>query len=281
MRIHASVGIVTAALALSSLAVPAAQAASGPAANPSKPAAFASVAKDVSRGDTAIVSSSVGGANTIVMGATQKKTVTITVTATDDSGIQDAFGFLWHGPSLGHADGVLGPDMSKAQVGDCYKVTAKMSACEVKVVVDAKSDLHRSDALAGTWHIWAGAVANDGDYVVHQAYGTAQVQRAAQLTLDAAPEPVKKGKTLTVTGRLTRASWAQGKNVGYAGQSVKLQFRKKGSKTFTKLKTVKTDSKGNLRTTVKATVDGDYRYEFHQNSTTSWGSSRLDFVDVK
>ncbi|MDH6221758.1 hypothetical protein [Streptomyces pseudovenezuelae] len=38
----------------------------------------------------------------------------------------------------------------------------------------------------------------------------------------ASPDPVKKGKTLTVTGTLTRANWNTNTYAGYSGQKVKL-----------------------------------------------------------
>jgi hypothetical protein len=71
---------------------------------------------------------------------------------------------------------------------------------------------------------------------------------------------VKKNTTITVTGALTRANWETYKYGGYTGQPVRLQFKKKGTGTYTTLKTVTTDGKGNLRTTTKATADGYFRY---------------------
>ncbi len=68
---------------------------------------------------------------------------------------------------------------------------------------------------------------------------------------------------------------------GYGSQSVKLQFRKKSSSTYTTLKTVKTDSKGNLKTTTTATADGYYRFSFAGNSSTQAVSAAGDLVDVQ
>lgn len=56
--------------------------------------------------------------------------------------------------------------------------------------------------------------------------------------------PVGKGKTVTVTGALTRANRETLKFGGLGNQSVQLQYRKKSSTKYTALKTVKTDSKG-------------------------------------
>ena len=118
-------------------------------------------------------------------------------------------------------------------------------------------------------------------YAEQDNLATTRLQRLSKLTVNAAPEPVKKGKTVTVTGKLSRANWDDGKYHGYAGQSVKLQFRKKGSTTYTTLKTVKASSTGALKTTTTASVDGYYRYSFAGTSTTPAVSATGDFVDVK
>ncbi|MGW1149135.1 hypothetical protein ACWD6I_29880, partial [Streptomyces sp. NPDC002454] len=64
-------------------------------------------------------------------------------------------------------------------------------------------------------------------------------------------------------------------------QPVKLQYKKNGSSTWTTLKTVKTDRYGKLKTTVKATADGSYRYSFAGTSTTPAVNSSADYVDVR
>ncbi|MFE9489631.1 hypothetical protein ACFYNF_24855 [Streptomyces sp. NPDC006641] len=92
---------------------------------------------------------------------------------------------------------------------------------------------------------------------------------------------MKKNKTITVTGALTRANWETYKYGGYAKQPVKLQSKKKGTSTYKTLKTVTTDSKGNLRTTTKATADGHFRYSFAGTSTTPAVASAADHVGVK
>lgn len=61
---------------------------------------------------------------------------------------------------------------------------------------------------------------------------------------------------------------------------MKLQCKKKGDSTYTTLKTVTTDSKGNLRATTKATADGCFRYSFTGTPTTPAVASAADYVDV-
>jgi len=95
-----------------------------------------------------------------------------------------------------------------------------------------------------------------------------------KVTANAAPEPVTKGKTITVTGKLVRNGKA------YASKNVDLQFRTPTGK-YAKVKTVRSSTAGNLKTTVKATRDGCFRYAFAGNSTTKSGASAGDCIDVK
>ena len=236
MRIRVLGAAMSGALALSALALPAvAQAAEG-------------------QGDTTITKVSVNGGQDIVLGTTAKKKITVTVTATDDSGISDGLLALWHGPDIEDLDGGLLPNEDH---GTCTASAADptTSTCKLTITIDPRVSLYKN-ALAGTWK------------VIVQAD-------------DAAPEPVKKGKTITVTGKLSRANWETHSYKGYSTQSVKLQFRKKDSDTYTDVKTVKTSSTGTLKTTTKATVDGYYRFVFAGTGTTGTAKATGDFVDVR
>ncbi|MET9730345.1 ABC transporter substrate-binding protein [Streptomyces sp. NPDC006458] len=107
------------------------------------------------------------------------------------------------------------------------------------------------------------------------------VRREAKLTANASPEPVAKNATLTVNGRLTRANWQTHKYDGYSGRSVKLQFRRAGTSTYTDVKTVTSGSGGALKTTVKATADGYWRWYHAATTTTSTARATGDYVDVR
>ena len=288
MRIRATVAAVTGALALSALAVPAAQADNHapnlaslvPSTSKATPFTAAAPA-DESLGDTKITAVTVNSGKNIVVGTTVKKSFTVSVTATDPEGVQDAFAMLWHGPDTDHADGAIVPTtLDNDQVGKCTDTSATTATCKVTLIADPNDNIYRN-ILAGTWKVWAAATGNDGDYVIREAYKTAKVQRASKLTVNASPEPVKKGKTITVTGKLSRANWDDHKYHGYTGQSVKLQFRKKNSNTYTTVKTIKSNSTGELKTTVKASADGYFRYSFAGTTTTPAINATGDFVDVK
>ncbi|MFI1678944.1 DUF5707 domain-containing protein [Streptomyces sp. NPDC020607] len=279
MRIRATVAALSGTLALSALAVPAAHAADAPKA-PNATTFAAKAPADVTRGDTKITKITVNGGKDIVVGTSAKKSVKIAVTATDPSGIQDGKALLWHGTAFDedHIDGSMVPT---TRTGDCKVVNATTSTCTVTVVADPNANIY-GNVLAGKWKIWAIAQGKDGDYVQKDAFpSSVSVKRAAKLTTNASPEPVKKGKTLTVTGALTRANWDSAKYAGYTQQSVKLQYKKKGASSYTTLKTIKSDTKGNLKTTVKASADGYFRYVFAGTSTTPSVTSTADFVDVR
>ncbi|MCL7425124.1 hypothetical protein [Streptomyces sp. YS415] len=111
-------------------------------------------------------------------------------------------------------------------------------------------------------------------------FGTVQVKRMARATVNASPEPVAKGKALTVTGKLTRADWVKHAYVGYGGKSAKLQFRKAGTSTYNTVKIVQAGSTGSLKTTVTAAADGYWRWTFSETSTTGGATAAGDYVDV-
>jgi hypothetical protein len=234
---------------------------------------------DEGEGDTAITKVSVNGGQDIVLGTTAKKKITVALTATDDSGISNGLLALWHGPTIENPDGALLPNENAGTCG-ASAGDPTTSTCKLTITVDPQADLYKN-ALAGTWKVAVQADGNDGNYVFLEEYSHAKVKRAARLTVNAAPEPVKKGKTITVTGKLSRANWETHTYRGYSTQSVKLQFRKKGSNTYTDLKTVKSSSTGTLRTTTKATVDGFYRFVFTGTGTTGTAKTYGDFVDVR
>jgi hypothetical protein len=255
MRIRAIGAAVSGALALSAFAVPAAQA-------------------DGSQGDIKITKVVVDGDNKVSIGTSAAKTIKVSVTATDNSGIAGAQEFALEGPGTGFLT---------TGKPTCTAASATTSTCTASVTVDPQTD-YLLNASAGTWYVNAWIDANDEDYVWKEKAGSFKFQRAAKLTANASPEPVKKGKTITVTGKLTRADWEAyplPKYVNYASQSVKLQFRKKSASTYTTVKTIKSNSSGNLSTTVKASVDGYYRYVFAGTTTTVAVNATGDLIDVK
>ncbi|MDX3645040.1 hypothetical protein [Streptomyces sp. MB09-02B] len=171
--------------------------------------------------------------------------------------------------------------------------TTVTESCSTKLTIDPRENLFEG-ADATTWKAAAvyteQAIDEDGsdDHIsfhigsdVWGNLGTAKLQRISKVTVNATPEPVVKGRTLTVKGALTRADWNTGKYAGYKGQKVTLQFKAKGASTYTDVKTVTSGTGGALSTTVKASKDGSYRYKFAGTSTTAAKTSAADYVDVK
>ncbi|MGW2898942.1 hypothetical protein ACWDAO_31200 [Streptomyces sp. NPDC001212] len=199
-------------------------------------------------------------------------------TATDPSGIASGDMYLYQG-SYDTPNAVLYSPWRAT----CTKVNATTSTCQAQFAyIHPRWTLGRN-SFAGTWKVTAWAESADGTgHIDLHAAKTQSVLRDATLTADASPEPVTKGRTLTVTGKLSRADWETlGGYHGYAGQRVRLQFRKAGASKYTTVKTVSTNSYGNLKTTVTASADGYWRYTFAGTSTTAPVTAGGDYVDVR
>ncbi|MFF7526954.1 hypothetical protein [Streptomyces pseudovenezuelae] len=266
MRIRALVLAASGAVALSALAVPAAQAA------PAGPAVTFSNLK-------------VNSGKNIVVGTTSTVTVSATYTVTKPANLSASS--FQTGPVL-YRGATLGLDSDDLLAGDgpgtCTASSSTVLKCSAKIQFRPKGTDEDGDLIssqAGTWKLGALAVNADDGITWQGGLGSTHLQRRATLTANASPEPVKKGKTITVTGKLARANWDTNTYAGYSTQPVKLQFRKKGSSTYTTLKTIKTSSTGTLKTTTTATVDGYYRYSFAGTTTTPSVSAAGDFVDVQ
>ncbi|MEW2165829.1 hypothetical protein AB0912_22930 [Streptomyces sp. NPDC007084] len=307
MRIRATVAAVTGALALSALAVPAAQADGSASyradvAKVREAAGHTGAGKSVYTGktgptgvpydlDVTFSGVKVNGGKAIPVGTTKQVTIPVTYTLKHGADVDITADDFLTGPYL-YKGAFDTPD--NMLFGDypatCTATSATAASCKGDIDIYPE-DLINADA--GAWKAGALAIAYNGQpqngnadlskvgYADQGGFTSPNVQRYSRLTVNASPEPVKKGKTVTVTGLLSRANWDTAKYAGYTAQSVQLQFRKKNSTTYTTLKTVKSDSKGNLKTTTKATVDGYFRYSFAGTSTTPAVKASGDYVDVK
>ncbi|MEU0836569.1 hypothetical protein [Streptomyces sp. NPDC005969] len=311
MRIRATVAAVTGALALSALVVPsaaqaadahhstaldaarAAQAASGAQSGAKSGARSVTAAGTVGAPlDLTFSKLSVNGGKPIAVGTSATKTVATTYTVTHAADV-DIFGadfFLDVALYRGSFDNSTN-ELYGAKPPTCKAVSSTVATCKGQIAISPYYDLI-GNADATTWKALGFAVDYNGqdptnpdpsqiDYAVQDGLGTAKLQRFSKLTVNASPEPVRKGKTVTITGKLSRANWDDLAYHGYAGQPVKLQFRKKGTSTYTTLKTIKSSSTGTLKTTSTAKVDGYWRYSFAGTSTTPAVSAAGDYVDVR
>ncbi|MEU8981399.1 calcium-binding protein [Streptomyces sp. NPDC058251] len=258
MLIRSVVAALSGALALSALVVPSAHA-------------------DAGEGDTQVTEVAVNDGKPVVVGATGAKTFTLRITARDDSGISDAYGWLYHGP-FDNPDGFAGPGSEAPLTCTPVSATVTDSVCTASITVTPVSSL--TNTHAGTWHVWTSVDAKDGDFVQKDSAAAFLMKRAARLTADASPEPVAKGEVITIKGALSRADWHNGSYPGYKGQSVKLQFRKAGTTTYSTVKTVTSGTGGTLKTTTTAVADGYWRWSFTGTSTTGAVNATGDYVHV-
>ncbi|MEU1518769.1 calcium-binding protein [Streptomyces sp. NPDC005811] len=235
----------------------------------------AAQAADGGAGNITIDKVVVNGGKPVVVGATKAVSFKVSVTASDDSGIAEtSYISAW------------GPHPNYAQIWDdeitCVTVSARTSTCTGTLTFDPQASTgFVGNSATGTWRLATLVSAHDYDYIHRDAATTFKVQREARLTANASPEPVRKGRTLTVTGKLSRADWDTNTYRGYARQKVVLQYRKKNAATYTDVKTVTASSTGSLKTTVTASADGYYRYRFAGTATTATVTSTGDFVDVR
>ena len=84
-----------------------------------------------------------------------------------------------------------------------------------------------------------------------------------------------------MTGKVTRANWDTHKYQAYAGRTVSLQFKAVGAKAYTTVRKVKSNRTGVLRTTVKATRSGTWRWVYYGNTTSGAKASAGDYVVVR
>ncbi|MBW8794056.1 MAG: hypothetical protein JF597_10805 [Streptomyces sp.] len=235
-----------------------------------------------------------GKAIVVGTGKTVSVPVTYTMTRPADLVIDNEKTFaaviLYRG-TLRALDNELDPGTMPACTTTATTDTTVTESCSETIQVEPGLDLFEA-ADATTWkagglYAHADGTASDdflsaeSDVAIWGNLATAKVQRAARLTADASPEPVAKGKTITVRGKLTRADWDSTSYKGYSGQKAVLQFRAAGSTTYTNVKGITSGTGGALTTTVKASKSGYYRYVFAGTATTAAAKATGDYVKVK
>ncbi|MFB7242350.1 calcium-binding protein [Streptomyces populi] len=229
---------------------------------------------DTHKGDIAFTSVTFSR-TTVNVGIGETQKLTASATLKDNSGIRTVMGFK-----------LVSPDnrLQYAKSSTCTRPSSTTMKCTWSYSLDPRTDdyFDLRNGSAGTWHLDVEAGAYDGDFYTLDSSVTMKIKRYAKLaTTRVTPEPVAKGKTLTVTGALTRADWNTNTYVGFAGQKVALQFKRSGSSAYTTVKTVTTDSAGKLRTTATANASGTWRWHFAGTGTTSPATAAGDGVALK
>ncbi|MFJ5967325.1 hypothetical protein [Streptomyces sp. NPDC093060] len=184
----------------------------------------------------------------------------------------------------------LDPDTAPSCTTTATTDKTVTESCTETIVVDPQDSLYEA-ADATTWKaagLYAHAEGTVSDDYLHNETDVTlwgnlaplTVRRAAQLTANAAPEPVSKGRTLTVKGKLTRANWESLKYTGYQGRTVLLQFKADGG-SYKNVKAITSGTGGALSTTVTASKSGTYRFVFTGTATTAAKTSAGDHVTVR
>jgi hypothetical protein len=99
-------------------------------------------------------------------------------------------------------------------------------------------------------------------------------------TFNASPEPVRRGRPISIKGRLVIADWDHDRYVGARGRSVQVQFATPSGEYGT-VKTVRADRAGWVRTTVPAQATGKWRLVYAGNGTAGAAKSGGDAVEVR
>ncbi|MEU3823795.1 hypothetical protein [Streptomyces sp. SID161] len=253
MRIRSFVGALCGAVALTALALPAAQAAENPVT-------FSGIAIDSGK--------------PLVLGTGTPKQFVVHYDVNHTHKLYASEAYLYAG-GLDTWSGQSRPLASPV----CQDLSATVTRCTQKLAIDPKSLV--GSGVAGTWHVYLQAVDADDNVIGKGGLYPTQVLRASTMTTtNADPEPVVKGKTLTITGKLAHADWDTHAYLGRAGTPVALQFRPDGG-SYTTVKTVRTGTGGALKTTVTANAGGAWRWYYAGDSTTAGVAAVGDAVAVK
>lgn len=102
--------------------------------------------------------------------------------------------------------------------------------------------------------------------------------RTAITSFNAAPEPVRKGRALTVQGKLSRyvGGWKPG-----SGGTVKIYFRRAGTSSWVLAGTTRSASTGLFRKSFTAKLDGTWRAVYPGSATYLSVTGPSDYVDVR
>ncbi|MEU7422913.1 hypothetical protein [Streptomyces sp. NPDC040750] len=266
---------LTGALALAGLAAPAASAAGAP--------------------DLKFSGVTVNNGKPVVVGAAKAVTVPVSYALTRPKSLvidqeKNVQAVLLYRGTLRSVDNALEPDVPPRCATTATTETTVTESCTEKITATPGDTLF-DNADATTWKA-AGLFAhsdgsvsddylhNESDVTMWGGLASVEVRRAARLTVNAAPEPAVKGRTLTVKGKLTRAAWETRTYAGYRGRKVVLQFKADGG-SYADVKSLTSGTGGALSTTVKATRSGTYRFVFAGTPTTGAKTSAGDHVTVR
>ncbi|MFJ8925221.1 calcium-binding protein [Streptomyces sp. NPDC102364] len=233
--------------------------------------------------DATVVSGvTVDGGNSARVGTTNTQTITVKWKVTGGSTLYGSNASIWRGTDQdsGLKQFILS-EQFEADTDPCVASGAGTFNCTATFKIDPQRVLTNADA--GAWKIELHAITEAPTDVSTENAKTWYLKRWSRLSNNAAPEPVAKGKTITITGKLERANWDTHKYAGYTQQTVRLQERSlTGSYATTSSHITGTGSLAGVeKQTRTATTDRCYRYKFEGTSTTPPVTATGDCVDVR
>lgn len=140
------------------------------------------------------------------------------------------------------------------------------------------------DESTDTWtEVWVDTsywdTSTEYDDVSTSATAVSTLKMPSAATVNASPEPIRKGATQYVKGKVTyKDGWWDTRPVKY--KYVSVQYRRTGSAAWTTLGSAKTNSYGNYTFKTTAKYDGKYRVVFAGTGTLGSVTSGTDYVDV-
>ncbi|MFD4023105.1 calcium-binding protein [Streptomyces sp. NPDC058576] len=233
--------------------------------------------------DSTVVSAiTVNGGNSASVGTTNTQTITVKWTLSGGSTLYGSHAALWRGTDRdGGLKQFINSEQFDADIDPCVRSGDATFSCTATFKIDPRDDLKNEDA--GAWKTSLYAITDAATDVRTDNAKTWYLKRWSRLSNNAAPEPVAKGKTITITGKLERANWDTYKYAGYTQQTVRLQERSlTGSYATTSSHSTGTGSQAGVeKKTRTATTDRCYRYKFEGTSTTPPVTGTGDCVDVR
>ncbi|MFD7293121.1 calcium-binding protein [Streptomyces sp. NPDC059897] len=224
----------------------------------------------------------VDGGNSARVGTTNTQTITVKWTVSGGSKLFGSHASIWRGTDQDAGlEQYMLSEQFQADTDPCSPSGEGTFNCTATFKIDPQSDLTNEDA--GAWKIELYAVTDAVTDARTENAKTWYLKRWSRMSNNAAPEPVAKGKTITITGKLERANWDTHKYAGYTQQTVRLQERSlTGSYATTSSHSTGTGSLAGVeKQTRTATADRCFRYKFEGTTTTPPVTATGDCVDVR
>lgn len=141
-----------------------------------------------------------------------------------------------------------------------------------------------SDRDAGyAWDAVASAYNGDFSQGTERTFADSFVLRrmTAISSFNAGPEPVVKGRAVTVKGLLRGASWERGAYVPLRYAAVRVQFKRAGTSTWRTVRTVKSSSTGWVSARITQNYSGTWRLSYGGSSRFGSRVTAGDVVAVR